>query len=222
MLSHDLKSVALLTSAMLLLMPSLSERFRDFHAPRVWLPFREWRPTMHGLSTSHGLNNVISFKAPSSQPSTLRTFTTNASCSSFANHCRAFSSADIMKASPWYNTHVLATSKFMFVSVSMTTAAIFAAASRVLYMLLKWCPHHQPDSRSGGNSANTRPVCRAGDVVTQDAHLAFGEPSSSVTASLGLISARSPSPLLMSTHFVPISEQHCSTATSYKTARVYP
>ena len=47
------------------------------------------------------LNSVISFRAPSPEPSSPRTFTISASFSSFANHRRSSSSSSITKSSRW-------------------------------------------------------------------------------------------------------------------------
>ena len=60
------------------------------------------------------------------------------------------------------------------------------------------------------------------DVVTQDVHLHL-MPSVLLPQSLDFILSRSPSPSLISIHFVPlgfavVSNQHCSTETSFNTA----
>ena len=82
----------------------VAERFRDVDVPPICLPLQEW-PSIR-VSVSHDTIQQCDFplKSPSSPPSTPRTFTINASFSSFAHHGRSFSSAIITKLPPWWNS----------------------------------------------------------------------------------------------------------------------
>ena len=114
---HHHKSVALLTSSMLPLVPGklsvlvASARLRSSDSVMKTTCLgsasrssTNGQPFMVYPNRTIRFNSVNAFKSPSSPPNTPRTLTINASFISFASHCRSFSSTNITKwspSSPW-------------------------------------------------------------------------------------------------------------------------